>query len=225
MSNLISHNPYSEGEELMHSLTHWIGTMLVCLGSGSLITLAALTEDVWKIVSVSVFCASMITLYIASTLYHAARKPAAKRRLKIFDHISIYILIAGTYTPFLLVNLRGTFGWWMFGIIWTLAAAGIVKDMFIVGKYKILSTAIYLGMGWIAIFCVKYFIQEMPFAGFVFVALGGLFYSAGCYFYIRKDKAFYHGVWHLFVLAGTAMHFFAVLVSCVLPLNFLYFAE
>ena len=216
MSNLISHNPYSEGEELMHSLTHWIGAMLVCLGSGSLITLAALTGDAWKIVSVSVFCASMITLYTASTLYHAARGPAAKRRLKIFDHISIYILIAGTYTPFLLVNLRGVLGWWMFGIIWTLAAAGIVKDLFIVGKYKIFSTSVYLGMGWIAVFCIKYFIESVPVKGLVFLALGGLFYSGGCYFYIRKDKVFYHGVWHLFTLAGTIMHFFAVLYGTVL---------
>ncbi|MCL2888141.1 MAG: hemolysin III family protein [Elusimicrobia bacterium] len=218
MSNLISHNPYSEGEELMHALTHWIGTILVALGSGSLITLAALTGDAWKIVSVSIFCASMITLYIASTLYHAARRPAAKRRLKIFDHISIYILIAGTYTPFLLVNLRGPFGWWMFGFIWALAAGGTVKDMFIVGKYKKLSTAIYLGMGWISIFCIKYFIEKIPLTGLVFIALGGLFYSAGCYFYIRKDKVFFHGIWHLFVLAGTIMHFFAVLYSSVLPL-------
>lgn len=202
----------------MHALTHWIGTILVALGSGSLITLAALTGDAWKIVSVSIFCASMITLYIASTLYHAARRPAAKRRLKIFDHISIYILIAGTYTPFLLVNLRGPFGWWMFGFIWALAAGGTVKDMFIVGKYKKLSTAIYLGMGWISIFCIKYFIEKIPLTGLVFIALGGLFYSAGCYFYIRKDKVFFHGIWHLFVLAGTIMHFFAVLYSSVLPL-------
>jgi len=216
MSNLISHNLYSEGEELMHSLTHWIGAILVSLGSGSLITLAALTGDPWKIVSVSIFCASMITLYIASTLYHAARKPAAKRRLKIFDHISIYILIAGTYTPFLLVNVRGVFGWRMFGIIWALALAGTVKDMFIVGKYKKLSTAIYLGMGWISVFCIKFFIEKIPVKGLAFIALGGIFYSGGCYFYIRKDKAFYHGVWHLFTLAGTIMHFFAVLFGTVL---------
>ena len=218
MSNLISHAPYTEGEELMHSLTHWIGTILVSLGSGALITLAALTGDAWKIVSVSVYCASMLTLYIASTLYHAARKPAAKRRLKIFDHISIYILIAGTYTPFLLVNMRGTAGWVMFGVVWALVLGGTVKEIFLVGKYKLLSTAIYLGMGWIAIILVQQFWQKLPLNGLIFVALGGLFYSGGCYFYIRKDKLFYHGVWHLFTLAGTIMHFFAVLYSSVLPI-------
>jgi hemolysin III len=200
----------------MHTLTHWIGSMLICLGSGSLITLAALTGDPWKIVSVSIFCASMITLYIASTLYHVVVNPAAKRRLRIFDHISIYILIAGTYTPFLLVNLRGRLGWWMFGIIWALALGGVIKDIFIVGKHKKLSTAIYLGMGWISVFCVKYFVEKISVGGLAFIALGGLFYSAGCYFYIRKDKIFYHGVWHLFVLAGTIMHFFAVLFGTVL---------
>ncbi|ACC97901.1 Channel protein, hemolysin III family [Elusimicrobium minutum Pei191] len=215
-NNIISHNAYTKGEELMHALTHWIGTIFVSFGAGVLITIAALTGDPWKIVSVSIFSASMITLYVASTLYHAAISPVAKRRLKIFDHISIYILIAGTYTPFLLINLRGVFGWVMFGIVWALALGGTIMKLFFTGRFKILSLAIYLGMGWIAIFAIKPFIQNVPSLGMIFIVIGGLLYSGGVYFYIRKDKAFYHGIWHLFVLAGTMVHFFAVLFGCVL---------
>ncbi|MGB2578780.1 hemolysin III [Elusimicrobium simillimum] len=200
----------------MHTLTHWIGTIFVSLGAGCLITLAAITGDPWKITSVSIFSASMITLYVASTLYHAAVSPVAKARLKIFDHVSIYILIAGTYTPFLLVNLRGTAGWVMFGIVWALAFGGTIMKLFLTGKYKKLSVAIYLGMGWIALFAIKPFIQNIPTVGLVFIVIGGLLYSGGVYFYVRKDKAFFHGIWHLFVLAGTIMHFFAVLFGSVL---------
>jgi len=216
--NVISHLPYSKKEELVHTLTHWIGTIFVSLGAGALITLAALTGDPWKIVSVSVFSASMITLYVASTLYHATVSPAAKKRMKIFDHISIYILIAGTYTPFLLVNLRGASGWVMFGCIWFLAVLGAVMKFFFTGRLKKLSIAVYLGMGWFVIFAFRGILAKVPLTGIIFLILGGLFYSGGIYFYIRKDKAFYHGIWHVFVLLGTIMHYFAVLFSCVLPL-------
>jgi hemolysin III len=209
---------YSEKEEIVHTLTHWIGTMLVCLGSGSLITLAALSADAAKIVSVSIYCASMIILYCASTLYHYARNEKAKSKLKVFDHSAIYLLIAGTYTPFLLINLKGRIGLTMFIIIWAIALLGITAKVFFANKIKRVSLYVYVGMGWLIIFAIKPFIQNMSLAGLIFLALGGVWYTTGVYFYIRKDKEYYHGVWHVFVLLGTIMHFFAVLYGCVAPI-------
>ncbi len=203
----------------MHSLTHWIGTIIVSLGSGCLITLAALSGEPVKIVSVSIFCASMIILYCASTLYHVARNEKAKSKLKVLDHSSIYLLIAGTYTPFLLVNIRGAIGWGMFCVIWAMALLGITAKIFFAEKIKKISVAVYLVMGWLVVFAVKPLIMTVPKAGLIFLVIGGLLYSAGVYFYIRKDKEFYHGIWHIFVLVATIMHFFAVLYGCVLPIK------
>lgn len=219
MENTITEHCYSDREEVMHSLTHWFGTMFVCLGSGCLITLASLTGDPWKIVSVSIFSFSMILLYSASTAYHTVKNPVAKRRLKVMDHISIYILIAGTYTPFLLVNLRGCIGWTMFGVVWGMAIGGTVLKSFFTGRLKTLSICLYLLMGWMVMFTLKPLYNALPAIGLVFLLLGGLFYSGGVYFYMRKDKEFFHGIWHLFVLVATIMHFFSILYSCVLPVN------
>lgn len=210
---------YTQREELMHTLTHWIGTIIVCIGSGCLITLAALGGEAVNIVSVSIFCLSMIVLYCASTLYHVARNETAKRRLKVFDHSSIYVLIAGTYTPFLLINIKGTTGWVMFCVIWSMALLGITAKIFFADRIKKISVAVYLVMGWLIVFAVKPLINTVPGTGLIFLAIGGLLYSVGVYFYIRKDKEFYHGIWHIFVLLATIMHFFAVLYGCVLPLQ------
>jgi len=219
MEQTIIEHSYTEREEVMHTLTHWFGTIFVSLGSGCLITLAALTGDPWKIVSVSVFSFSMIFLYSASTAYHAARNPVVKRRLRIMDHISIYILIAGTYTPFVLVSLRGWIGWTMFGIVWGMAVCGMVLKSFFTGRFKVLSVTLYLIMGWMIILTLKPLYEAIPISGLVFLILGGAFYSGGVYFYLRKDKEFYHGIWHVFVLVATIMHFFSVLYSCVLPIK------
>lgn len=210
---------YTEREEIMHSLTHWIGTIIVCLGSGCLITLASLSAQALKIVSVSIYCVSMITLYCASTLYHVARDKKAKSRLKVFDHSSIYLLIAGTYTPFLLINMRGIIGWAMFIIIWGMAIFGVTAKIFFANRIKKVSLIVYVVMGWMVIFAIRPFIQTIPLIGLIFLVIGGLLYTAGVYFYIRKDKEFYHGIWHIFVLVATIMHFFAVLYGSVLPLN------
>ncbi|WP_428898565.1 hemolysin III [Parelusimicrobium proximum] len=207
--------PYTKGEELMHTLTHWIGTIIVSIGSGALITMAAVFGDVWQIVGVSVFSLSVITLYCASTLYHVAESPTAKRRLKIFDHISIYYLIAGTYTPFLLTNLRSKTGWIVLLCIWLVAFAGTVMKIFFTGRFKTFSVSLYLLMGWTVIFVAKPFIQNVPLTGIIFLAIGGLFYSGGVYFYVRKDKKYYHGIWHILVLIATIMHYFAILFSCI----------
>jgi hemolysin III len=210
--------PYSDREELMHSLTHWLSTIIFSLGGGALITLASLSADAWKIASVSIFVFSMVFLYSASTLYHDARKEKAKRKLKILDHVAIYILIAGTYTPFTLINMRGAVGWTLFGVIWGVALAGTVKDLFLIGKYKKFSLFLYMIMGGMIFFSIKPFLETVPGTGIIFLILGGVFYYGGVYFYVRKDKEFYHGIWHLFVFAGTLMHYFAVLFACVLPL-------
>ncbi len=211
--------PYTKREEIMHMLTHWIGTIIVCLGSGCLITLSALTGSKTKIISVSIYCFSMIILYCASTLYHFAEGEKAKKRLKVVDHSSIYLLIAGTYTPFLLINLKGTIGTVLFIIVWSMALLGIIAKIFFLNKFKKISVAVYLVMGWLIIFAIKPLINNMSLTGLIFIALGGLFYSGGVYFYVRKDKEFYHGIWHIFVLLGTIMHFFAILYGSVLPLG------
>jgi hemolysin III len=214
-----SNNPYTKREEIMHILTHWIGTIIVCLGSGVLITLSALTGSATKILSVSIYSFSMITLYCASTLYHFAESENIKKRLKVLDHSSIYLLIAGTYTPFLLINLKGIIGITLFIIVWSMALLGITAKLFFLNKFKKVSVAAYLVMGWLIIFAIKPLINSISVTGLVFIALGGLFYSVGVYFYVRKDKEFYHGIWHIFVLLGTIMHFFAVLYGSLLLLT------
>ncbi|MDR1684419.1 MAG: hemolysin III family protein [Elusimicrobiota bacterium] len=209
---------YTEKEEMLHTLTHWIGTLIVCLGSGCLITLASLSADALKIVSISIYCASMIVLYIASTLYHYAKNAGAKKKLKVFDHSSIYLLIAGTYTPFLLINIQGVLGWAMFVVLWTMALFGVMSEIIFPGRFKKASLIVYIVMGWMVVFAIKPFMETLTLTALIFLLIGGLLYTAGVYFYVRKDKEYYHGVWHIFVLLATIMHYFAVLYGCVLPL-------
>jgi hemolysin III len=215
-NNKLSNKPYSKREEMMNILTHWIGTIIVSLGSGCLITLSVLTGSVTKIVSVSIYGFSMIALYCASTLYHFAENEVIKKKLKVVDHCSIYLLIAGTYTPFLLINLKGAIGVTLFIIVWSMALLGIIAKVFFLNKFKKISLTVYLVMGWLIVFAIKPLIHSTSTAGLVFIALGGLFYSGGVYFYTRKDKEFYHGIWHIFVLLGTIMHFFAILYGSLL---------
>ena len=159
----------------------------------------------------------MIVLYTASTVYHAVPNPEIKKRLKKFDHISIYYLIAGSYTPFLLVTMRGTTGWTVFGIVWGLALIGTFLKLFTQGSgTKIWSIGLYLLMGWMIIFASNELFSELPTIGLIFLVLGGLFYTFGIFFYVWKSKKYTHAIWHFFVLLGTIMHFFAVLYSCVL---------
>lgn len=210
-------HPYTSGEEICHSLIHGIGIVLSVAALTILVGFSARYGDVWTIVSTAVFGVSMILLYTASTLYHAIPYPHAKKILKKFDHIAIYYLIAGSYTPFLLVNLRGTVGWSIFGIIWSLAVAGTVLKLVTSGSgTKIWSISLYLIMGWMIVFASKQLFASISTTGAVFLILGGLFYTLGVFFYIWKSKKYTHAVWHFMVLAGTVMHFFAVLYACVL---------
>lgn len=208
---------YSSKEEMWNCIIHGLGIGLSIAGGVLLVVFASLYADVWAIVSTAIFGASMIVLYTASTLYHAFRDETIKKKLKKFDHISIYYLIAGSYTPFLLVSLRGVTGWVIFGIIWGLAILGTILKLVTSGNgTKIWSISLYLIMGWLIVFASKSLISAIPSLGLIFLVLGGLFYTFGVLFYIQKSKKYTHAVWHFFVLCGTVMHFFAVLYSCIL---------
>lgn len=209
--------PYTVREEIWSSLIHGIGIALSLAGLIVLVTLAAQNGNVWVVVSTAIFGVSMVVLYTASTLYHAIPNPEIKLKLKKFDHISIYYLIAGTYTPFMLVNMRGSVGWTVFGIIWGLALIGTVLKLCTQGSgTKAWSIGLYLLMGWLVVFASKQLAARLPDIGLTFLVLGGLFYTLGIFFYVWKSRQYTHAVWHFFVQSGTVMHFFAVLYSCVL---------
>lgn len=203
-------------EELANSITHAIGMALSLAGLVILVVYASIQGDAWKIVSFSIYGASLLVLYTASTLYHSFTSARAKHYLKIFDHAAIYFLIAGTYTPFLLVLLREDWGWTIFVIIWLLAIAGIIFKLFFVHRFQIISTIIYLLMGWLILFAFRPLIAHVPQGGLYWMLAGGLSYSFGVIFYLWKRIPYHHAIWHLFVLGGSICHFFAVLFY-VLP--------
>ncbi len=207
---------YTLKEEIISSIVHGIGVFLSIAITSVLVTLSAVYGNVWSIVSTAIFGASMMLMYMASTLYHAIPFPHAKTILKKFDHIAIYYLIAGTYTPFLLVLMRGTLGWVLFVVIWSLALLGTVLKIVSSGSgTKIWSVSLYLGMGWLVLIASKTLFAVMSKLALVFLVLGGIFYTVGIIFYLWKSKKYTHAIWHGFVLVGTIMHFMAILFSCV----------
>ncbi len=203
-------------EELANSITHAIGVALSLAALVILVVYAAMQGDGWKILSFSIYGSSLVLLYTASTLYHSFSSERAKHYLKILDHAAIYLLIAGTYTPFLLVMIRGTWGWTLFGIIWGLAITGIIFKLFFVHRFRIVSTIIYLLMGWLIIVAFRPLIANVPENGLYWLLAGGLSYSFGVIFYLWERIPYHHAIWHLFVLGGSILHFFAVLFY-VLP--------
>lgn len=210
--------PYTIVEEICNCSVHGLG---IILSIAALVILAAFSArygNAWTIVSTVIFGVSMIIMYSASTLYHAITNLQAKQILKKFDHIAIYYLIAGSYTPFLLTTLRGPTGWTIFGIVWGLALLGTVLKLVTSGNgVKLWSILLYLSMGWLIVFASRALFASLNKAGLTFLILGGVFYTLGVLFYIQKSKKYTHAIWHAFVLAGTIMHFFAVLFGCVLP--------
>ena len=202
-------------EELVNSLTHGTGALLSAVGLVVLVVLACLHGTVLHIVSCSIYGATLVLLYTASTLYHSVRSPRLKHAFKIIDHSCIYLLIAGTYTPFTLVTLQGNWGWTLFGLIWVLAAAGIVFQVFFVYRFKILATIAYVLMGWLAVFAVKPLLDTLPSGGFAWLLAGGIVYTVGALFYLVKRLPYNHAIWHLFVLGGSACHYVAVLFYVV----------
>ena len=200
-------------EEIANAVTHGIGLLLSIAGFVVLLVFAILRGTASHIIACSIYGATLICLYAASTLYHAVISPRLKRVLKIFDHSAIYLLIAGTYTPFLLLNLRGAWGWSLFGVIWGLALAGILLKFWFVDHFEYLSTAMYVAMGWLVIVAAKPLLAHVPTVALLWLLAGGLFYSSGVVFYVWERLPYSHVVWHLFVLAGSTCHYFAVLQS------------
>ncbi|MGB7846997.1 MAG: hemolysin III family protein [Candidatus Acidiferrum sp.] len=200
-------------EEIANAVTHGIGLLLSIAGFVVLLAFAILRGTAGHIVACSIYGATLICLYTASTLYHAVISPRHKRVLKIFDHSAIYLLIAGTYTPFLLLNLRGAWGWSLFGVVWGLAIAGILFKFWFVDHFEFLSTAVYLAMGWLVIVAAKPMLTHVAPTTMLWLLAGGLLYSSGVIFYAWKRLPYSHVVWHLFVLAGSTCHYFAILRS------------
>ncbi len=209
---------YSCREEIANSITHGIGMLLAISGLAVLVGFASVHGDVWHVTTCSIFGATLILSYAASTLYHSIPYPAAKQVLKVIDHVAIYLLIAGTYTPFTLVSLRGPWGWSLFGTIWGLALLGVILKTTMLGRIAGISTAIYLAMGWIVLVAFKPLLAAVELGGLLLLLLGGLAYSAGVIFYAWKRLPYNHAIWHLFVLAGSLCHYFAILFY-VIPLS------
>jgi len=198
--------------ERFNSYSHLIGALLALAGAVVLIVVGALQGDVWKIVSFSIYGASLVLLYSFSTLYHSTRG-GAKRLFQKLDHNAIYLLIAGSYTPFTLVTLRGPWGWTLFGVIWGLAAVGMLQESLLGKRTRTLSLVIYVLMGWVALVAVVPLIEALTPAGFAWLAAGGVIYTLGIAFYLYDEKfKHWHGIWHLFVVAGSAVHYVAILL-------------
>jgi hemolysin III len=196
--------------ERFNGYTHLGGAVLALAGASVLIVLGSLKADPWRIVAFSVYGASLFFLYLSSTLYHSTRG-RAKDILRKFDHAAIYLLIAGTYTPFTLVTLNGPWGWTLFGVVWGLAALGIVQELWLAKGARTPSLAIYLLMGWAAIVAVAPLIDALSWKGFAWVAAGGIVYTAGIAFYLFDERIrHFHGIWHLFVMGGSAVHYAAI---------------
>jgi hemolysin III len=198
-----------DGERL-NSITHLLGSVFSLIGLILLVVRAAPTGDPWKIVSFSIFGVTLVVLYTSSTLYHSIRG-TSKKFFQKFDHSAIYLLIAGTYTPFTLVPLRGAWGWSLFGAVWGLGVIGILQDLLFAKRKGVLSVAIYLLMGWVAMVAFRPLSLALPVAGMTWLITGGLFYTVGIAFYALDKKLVYsHGIWHIFVLAGSVCHYLTV---------------
>lgn len=211
MSTRFNRAQYSAAEEVANSLTHGVGIVLAIAGLATLTTFAGRYGNAWHMVSCSVFASTLILQYTFSTLYHSIQLPRAKKVMRILDHSAIFLLIAGTYTPFMLVNLRGPWGWSLFAIVWTLAILGILFQVSLLRRWQGVSLAIYISMGWVIIVAFKPMVGAVATGGLVLLFLGGLAYTSGVIFYVWKSLRYHHAIWHGFVLAGSILHFFAVL--------------
>lgn len=207
---------YSVGEEIANSIVSGIGTALAIAGLVFLIIAAVQRGDAWHVISVSIFGSTLILSHLASTLYHSIAPPRAKRVLRVIDHLAIYLLIAGTYTPFALVNLRGPWGWSLFAVIWVLALLGLLIKLTPLDRVRGLSTGFYVAMGWVVVVAIKPLIEQVETGGLWLLLAGGLCYTGGVLFYAWRSLKFGHAIWHVFVLAGSACHYFAVL-NYVIP--------
>ncbi len=217
MTTQLSLPRYSPAEELANSVTHGIGVVLSIAGLAVLTAFASLFGTVWHIVACSIYGATQILLYAASTLYHSVPVSRAKAVLRHFDHAAIFLLIAGTYTPFALVNLRGPWGWSIFGLIWGLAGLGILLQSRLIRLKPLVTALPYVAMGWVAIIAIKPLFETVAPGGLALLFGGGAAYTLGSLFYVWRRLRFHHAIWHVFVLLGSGLHFFAILFY-VIPL-------
>lgn len=204
-------------EEVANCATHGLGLALSVAGFVALVVLAWGHGDRWQVASCGVYGASLVALYLASTLYHGARRPRVKRLFQALDHCGIYLLIAGTYTPFTLVTLRGPWGWTLFGLVWSFALAGIVFRVVFGERYRPLAVASYVLLGWLCVVAVKPILELVPLGALAWIAAGGLAYTAGVFFFAAKRIPHHHAIWHLFVLGGSICHYVAVLLYVLPP--------
>ena len=201
---------WTAGEEVAHSVTHGVGLLASVAGLVVLVVQAAATRDPWRITACAVYATTLVLLYGTSTLYHALSATRARRVFRVLDHSAIFLLIAGTYTPFTLVSLRGPWGWSLLGIVWGLALLGITAKAVFGTRWPILSTALYVAMGWVVLVAVKPLVANVPAGAIAWLVAGGLAYTSGLVFYAWTRLRYSHAIWHLFVLAGSACHFVAV---------------
>jgi len=201
---------YPPKEEFINVLSHGIGFLLSILALVILVISASLSGDVWHIVSFSIYGFSLVMLYLASTLFHSSKDLKRRKRLNVFDHASIYILIAGTYTPYLLVTLRGPWGWSLFGIVWGFAILGVILKLFFTGRFRLLSSIAYVALGWIIIIAIKPLIQNLDSGGLFWLFAGGVAYTIGALLYMLKNMPYNHATFHIFVLIGSACHFISI---------------
>ncbi|CAL2075551.1 hemolysin III family protein [Tenacibaculum dicentrarchi] len=209
MSEKLNHN-YSNIEEKLNVLTHGFGLLLAMIALPLLILKSVFYQGFWQIASFSIFGFSLIILYAASTFYHAAKNSKIRRRLNIFDHAAIYVLIAGSYTPFCLVVLPEKTGWYLFVFVWLFALIGVILKLFFTGKFDKLSTALYLIMGWQVIFLINPLMENLPYNGLFYLIAGGVFYTIGAVLYSIKKVPYNHAIFHVFVLLGSFSHFWAI---------------
>ena len=206
---------YSFGDELASSVIHGVGIVLSIAGLAILVAFAALHGNALAVVACAVFGTSLVLLYTASTLYHSISVAAAKPALRAFDHIAIYVLIAGTYTPFTLIALPGVWGWSLFGAVWALALAGSALELGLLKRYHKLAVLLYVGMGWIGMVAFEPLSKHLQTGGITLLLAGGLAYTLGVPFYLWRKLPYHHALWHLFVLAGSVLHFLAVLLYVI----------
>ena len=199
------------GEEIANGITHGIGAALSLAALVILVVFASLYGDAWRVVSFSIYGTTLFILYLASTLYHSFRNKRVKHFFNILDHSSIFLLIAGTYTPITLISMRGPWGWTLFGLIWGMAIVGILSKVFFIDRFKMLSVALYIGMGWLILIAVRPMLEMVPPGLIKWIVIGGLCYTFGVIFYAIKRVPYFHFVWHLFVLAGRITHFLGIL--------------
>ncbi len=215
MASQIKKPMYSFGEEVANGITHGIGILLAITGLIVMLYSAATYGNSWHLVSCSIFGTTLIFVYISSTLYHSIPKPGAKRILRMLDHSAIFLLIAGTYTPFTLISLRGPWGWSLFGTVWGLATFGVLCKIFMPQKLAAFSTLLYIAMGWVMVIAIQPMLANVEAGGLWLLLAGGLAYTGGVVFYAWERMPYNHMVWHLFVMAGSTLHFFAILLYLV----------